>query len=329
MTTITSLESINWEIKPSEFKLTVPGISELQKEMTGTLQMSSNGYVFSVPKKSVTWFKFLGLATYLPIYALIAKSYQLACQCFGSPIPNKGYQDIKHAFHLASIAWKAVIGWEKHSLLDRVEQFALAEIDYNNANRYAELDKKRSDRLLTGFYTAKCMQPEFHKSQYTPPSPLRKRIDELNKKKEELDTALKNILTPHPKGWSLLPAIQDYLANNPYSKWETNQIIDQQEHTESLLSTLNKQLQTTERCEKYATRAILNQQCCPHAIKKASDAIIQTEADVKCCGSTCYKQQRICGVLVKIDCCATRFWALDCFCCVCCFWPDARRCGVI
>ena len=106
----------------------------------------------------------------LPAAGVASAIARIAQNLFGYETPKKELHDLKHTFHLAGIAWKAVIGWEGASLIKRIEEFSLAEIDYNNIDRMAELEKPRSERFRDGLYIAKCMNPFFHKIQYNSPN---------------------------------------------------------------------------------------------------------------------------------------------------------------
>lgn len=165
---MTTLNNIHCQTSPTVFKHTVSKeVTGLEKDVTGTLYLSKDGYVYNGKSKPVLWVKFLGLALSIPLRTLIAKVCSLVQKVFNSNVNDKGSHDLKYMFHISGIAWKGVISWKK-SLRERAAEFSLTELGYNAENITKEMQNRRSDRLLGGFYTAPCMHPLFHKKQTLP-----------------------------------------------------------------------------------------------------------------------------------------------------------------
>lgn len=302
-----------------------PAFSYNKHKLTGTLYLSRQGYVFSFTSKVTIWLKFLGIAIGLPIIAIAAKCNQLFNCCWKGP--KKGLHDLKHSFNLVDIAWKAVIGTGRNNLMNRVEEFALAELDYNHNDRMQALELRRSDRFEKGVYMARCMQPLMHKDQYTVCSRTRKKIEELEKQYTDLSKEYE--YNDRNDSWSTVLYKSVMTEERPYREWSKATIQKTMQENRAQVKTLQDKLQKAERCNKCAFKAIYDQQCCIGAMDSFEDNFVTTEADVKCCGERCYRQQRICGIVYKIDCCATRCWAIDCLCCFCCFWPAGRQACVL
>lgn len=310
---------------PGAFEVQIPaGTNGLKNGLSGTLEVSREGYVYSASSKAVVWLKFLGLGVYLPIKGTVSKCVEIASKCFGCAVPEKGYHDLKHILNLAKIAWKGVLDWDHYSLMERVEEYALSELDYNNSDRASEMSISRSQRFTQGFYVAKCMQPLFHRDQFHSVRTLNGKIEALDQHKKQLAEMLAK-KRAQTEGLGFRKILSYLPSSNPYKDWSIFKIQRTLQEIDEQNNALKEQREASKKCEKYALKSIFKQQYCQHAV----DALVDTQAEVSCCGERCFRQQRICGLLYKIDCCATRCWALDCFCCMCCIWPDAQSVCVI
>lgn len=248
-----NLNTINWNIANSGYttlNVHVPkedtGFAE---SIEGKLDVSPSGLVYSHTPNGVLWLKFLGLATFHTIYEAVQKCRSFAQQLFGSQLSLGAINKLEQTSKLAAIARKAVVYQGGHPLIKRVEEFALAEINYYKGSKtlMQELDRPRSERLSEA-YAARCMQPLFHVRQ----------------------------------------------TSSTYQD-------------------------VAQRCKKYAVNAILHQQGC--ATMACKEMSVETQHEIECCDVMCYKQQKVCGLIYKIDCCALRCWAADLGCFFCCFWP--------
>ena len=253
-----NLEKIDW--KTAQQDTDYSGFSTLNvhvaKETTGLaysidgkLLVSQKGLVYSHTPNTTLWFKFLALASVLTATEIISKCNTLVKSIIGHKRTSHAIKEEDHTAKLASIARHAVVYKDGFRLMKRVEEFALAEINYNKGRHslIEELNKTRVQRF-TGSYAALCMQPLFHVDQ----------------------TAIPNS-------------------------------------------------ELAQRCNKYAVKAILNQNGC--LTRKITEMTVETQREIECCDIMCYKQQKVCGLLYKIDCCALRCWAADLGCFFCCFWP--------
>lgn len=215
----------------------------------GKFHVSRSGLVYSHTSNSTLWLKFLGLATILTLDVALQKCQSLARKLFGGQLSPAKMKEHDHTAKLAAIARRAVVYKGGHPLIKRVEEFALAEINYNKGSKtlFQELKRPRSERLSEN-YQARCMQPLFHVSQ----------------------------------------------ASSTYQD-------------------------VAQRCKKYATNAILYQRGCVTGAYE--DMCVETQHEIEGVGVMCYKQQKVCGLIYKIDCCALRCWAAKLGCCFCCLWP--------
>jgi hypothetical protein len=318
------LESVNFgRAGPVDHFVSVPRTySHLSETITGSLHVSRTGHVYSGRSMPLAWIKFLGLAVGLPIYSVIKRCCEAVKGMFGKPRETKGFSDIPHACHLSSIAWRAVVGAGRQTLWERVEEFGLAEIDYNNRYRMLELDIPRASRFALGTYAAPCMQPLFHKTQFTAPTTLTNRIEQLRKELSQLQ----DVYNPRPIGMDF-NGVRDLYGSftNPFKNLPTNKVISEIESRQALISVLDQQQTRAQRCQRYAYQAIFNQQCCPSV--KAE--VVQT-TEVECCNSVCYKHQKACGGLIhKVECLGLSCIALNCLCFSCCFLPSNMSCCVI
>lgn len=317
-----NLNAIDWTHLPGPAQLKVhasPASTGLPYNVEGSLHISKNGYVYSLSSAPVLWLKFLGLATALSLSGIGLKCSLIGRHILQRPVSQEKNKGLQHIWHLAGIAGRAVIGVEDYSLIERVEQFALSEIDHNNANRQNELDLPRSLRLTSGAYIAKCMQPLFHVEQAQLPIKLSTAIAHLETERSSLQQELRSRQTTTTKVRRLLHAFNPL---NVHTNLSNDQIEEQLRGIETKLTKKKKQQDVAERCNKYATLAILKQQS---ALTQAlKDAVVDTQAEVECCNILCYRQQKICGLLHRIECCATKCWAIDLACCFCCFWPEGR-----
>lgn len=300
------------------------GFKQLKEPLAGALYVSRQGYVYSAPSKTVLWLKLAGLALSIPLLGIAKKCVALFKQCFGCAVPQKGFHDLKHVFHLSGIAWKGLLGGCGKPLAERAEEYALAELDYNYSDRGAIFMEHRSMRLEREKYSAICMQPLFHINHCKIASKIRPRIESLEKSIADLKQELQ--ARKNKSDTSLRTSFINFVVGNerPYKTWSLRDINKLLSDSEAELAKLKKQGEISERCHQYAYKAIYSQQCCPKAAQCTEDNFVTTQADVKFCGERCYRQQRICGILYKIDCCFTRCWALDCLCCFCCLWPEGR-----
>src|SRR5262249_46252786 len=146
---------------------------------------------------------------------------------------------------------------------------------------------------------------------------LQNKIQALKQKKEGMEEELRRRQTNgvHSFIKSLI------LAPTTYESWDTATLIERRDNCAQLIEQQEKLLERSKRCYRYVTQALVNQQSC--APKKAKVVTITIKEDGITC-DPCLRQERICGCIYKIDCCATRCWAVHCLCCICCFWPDAR-----
>lgn len=297
--------------------------SKFNDRLYGELYVSENKFVYSTISKTIVWFKFLGIGLGLPLIALAAKVKELVSRCFKKPVPSKGFHDWQHSGKLISIAWKAVLGLGRFSILEDVDKFGLAELDYNNPDRIKELDKTRSARLANGVYLAKCMHPLFHESQFTAPQPLRKQLEQERILRTEVEKSLQIKTTPKESSWSpqaLFNSLNSFL--DPYPNKTVNQLTFELMRLNNQILAKEILLDRSVKCDHYAREAILKQQSvCQNAT--------ETVEECTCCNITCYKHQQVCGLIHKIDCCGTRCWAIDCLCCMFCFWPDGQQVCVI
>src|SRR5262249_931680 len=149
------------------------------------------------------------------------------------------------------------------------------------------------------------------------------KIEALKQKKEGMEEELRRRTNGIPFLNKLI------LAPTAYESWETAKLIERRDSCAELIEQQEKLLERSKRCYRYATQALLSQQSCAPKKAKVSASVINKEDELTCDGKPCFRQERICGCIYKIDCCATRCWAVDCLCCFCCFWPDARACCII
>ncbi len=363
----TMLDTINWQ-RVGRFELTVPKeLSPSYDKISGQLYLSRRGYMYATVSKPVVWLKFLGLALALPFVGVAKKIGELVQRCFGEHACSKGLHDLKHTFHLAGIAFKAVI---TGSIFERVEEFALAELDYNSKSREQELDKPRSYRFEEGVYVARCMQPLFHEKQYMAPKLASDKLAALQGEHKQLQAkqprliklqktlqrvlAAKEALPPATEPvekasclrqggileglYHTVSSLASYVLpvsdEEKYKDCSLEEIAEELQHVgvdlleveRDLLAVQNKidgtelLIHLAKRCQKYAVHAIFKQQCVPKG---------EVVDECKVCDQTCYRHEQICGLVHKVDCCATRCWALDCFFCICCFWPEGRHCCMI
>lgn len=330
-----NVNNVNWTTipYPNQIKVHVPREQTgLQESVQGTLDISSNGFVYALPSKRVTWLKFLGLTTYLSFTGAALKCKHIANRIFHKPIDEKEVKDLKHIFKLATISGDAVIGKYGMSMNERVEQFALTEIEYNAFQRFGndnsrtemEMDISRSVRLTSGVYVAKCMQPLFHVDQSKHPPGLSENLQILRSQRHALNDEL-NRRANRNIALDFLSFLG--LTEGSFPNLTDNQIRTRIQDLDDSILTKEKVLQSSQRCNKYAAIAILNQQGC--LTQSVKEALITETEEVECCGIMCYRQQKICGLLYKIECCATRCWAINCLCCTCCLWPEGRSLSII
>ena len=304
------LDDIQYYTVPGLIGITVPeNRCGQNKPISGQLYLSQQEYFYAGVSKPVIWLKFAGLTIILPFMVCAHKCHQLFKCCFGKQVSAKGLHDLSHAKKLYSIAFKAVIGWGKDSLFESVEKFALAELDYNNGNRSDELDKPRSQRFKQGYYVARCMQPLFHKKALDHTQTLRTRIEHLSVCKDQMEDSLRR-----------KRKLQENASTYPYAEFSKEQLVAGLEEVNSQLKAAKQFFEASERCQKYAVQAILSQQ------SYISDSYIKSSVREEKIG---YKHDKYCGCIYKVDCCAVRCWAIDCFCCMCCIFPEGRSCGVI
>lgn len=329
-----NIENVNWKAFHQTFKdgtstsikvHVSPKFTGLPESVEGTFDVSDKGFVYSLSSKKVLWLKFLGLAAYLSVSGAVAKCKYIALSLFKQPVDEKKQNDLKHIFKLAAIAGNAVIGKGECSLKDRVEEFAMEEINYNRGSLSVEeeLDRPRSHRF-TGSYIAKCMQPLFHVKQARSPEKLDEYIAAIKKTINDLHVELEE----RPKRTDYFEYTKMFsLKSRPYTGLSKTDIDESLKTLEEKLQKKERQLDVSQRISKYATYAILQQQGC--LTQTFKNMAVDTQAEVECCGFMCYKQQQICGLIYKIDCCALQCFAMDCFCCFCCFWPAGRQACLI
>lgn len=318
-----NINGINWPQQAAgTLEIHVPSEQTgLQESIHGTLKISPEGFVYSLSSKPVLWLKFLGLSAYLSFWSTTLACKIASQKFFGQKIAKNDIIEARHLYNLATIAEKALLGSGHKTLYDRVEQFALAEIDFNNPSREDEMRRARSIRLTHGLYIARCLQPLFHKEQWVNPTVLATQIDNLQKEKDNLIQARIQSKTSKP-AYELLGFISFSTSNlDPYEIEERLATVNAQ------LDGKKNQLHMSERCHKYATAAILSQQWC--ITQACKNTTVETQVEVECCNMMCYKQQKICGILYKIDCLAMRCWALHFQCCLCCLWPIGRSITII
>lgn len=350
-------------LQPSNFKVVLPTeVTGLQNVVSGTLTLSRRGYIYSTQSDSVLSFKLFALILYLPLKAVICKCSQIAKSIFGYTTPQKGYHDFNHIFHLVSIASKGLSGMTVFK--ESIEEFALAELAYNSPSGIAETSlAPRSKRFYEGVYAATCLQPLFHKDEYQPVkigslskidfqicdnekkqifnnSQKQKILTAMERAGEEVEEKIKGERRFCRRMYSLFSQrmtslfFQNEFLNIDPKKLEEelttvnqnqSQLLEQhsilKKEFGSLEERRQKQHLIKERCQKYALTAILNQECIS---PRTCDGVIETTADFTCCGYTLYREQKICGLLHKIDCCGSRCWAINCLCCVCCIFPEGR-----
>lgn len=75
-----------------------------------------------------------------------------------------------------------------------------------------------------------------------------------------------------------------------------------------------------EKCDRYVRATIADQQ--PKMPWFRSDV-----EECTVCSFPCYRAERNCGCIYKIDCCAQRCYAIDLLCCFLCFWPEGECAG--
>ena len=157
----------------------LPNPKKVNEGLTGTLYLSKSGYVYNGQSRSALWIKFLGLGVSLPFRILIGKVCNIFKRFANMPTNEKGAHDARHMLKLSSIAWKGVFGGNR-SLKDRAVCYSMEELDYNSKDSLSELEKPRSQRILKGYYTARCMHPLFHQKQIQPK--LVEQMEQLEKK---------------------------------------------------------------------------------------------------------------------------------------------------
>lgn len=295
----------------------------LSANVVGTLQLSPKGFVYADAPKPVLWIKFLGLATSLSFSGVFTKCKHIANAIFDRPVTAEASNALKHRFHLASIAGKAIVGKGDKPIMKRVEQFALAELNFNcrSGSVIEELNLPRSERFASGNYVARCMQPLLHRDQVLPP--LQQQIDSLNKQIADLSYELSQ---RSPQNGFLPGIMGRYIYSRPYKEVDLPKIRKMLDVAKSERAKKQAQQICAQRVNRYAANAIMNQ---AGYLKQAlRDTVVETQADVKCGEFTCYKQEKICGLLYKIDCCFLRCWAVDCGCCKCCLSPDLNCCMI-
>jgi len=126
----------------------------------------------------------------------------------------------------------------------------------------------------------------------------------------------------------LQPLFYNSQARDPDELQEELNVLKSQSNcNKAQISSKEQQIEVSKRCHKYAVQAIINQQSCFSTGLRNLGA--QETDEVECCNIMCYRSQKICGLLYKIDCCASRCWAIDCICCFCCFWPEGRTAVIL
>lgn len=313
-------------------------MAQTNNDIRGTLHLSSKGYVYSPGSRRLVWWKFTALCVYLPLHQLTCTISQVFRSVFSDADPRGLKEYSRHLASLKEIAWRALAADNQDDLISFVEEFAFAELKYNcssvggkPSNVGQELAKKRSERLASGSYIAPCMQPLFHKNEYIEGSASRLNALEQDIASLESDLRLvsaaagKNETSP-AVGFGLWQSISNIFDTNPYSKKSESELQSLRQFFEwqraakmALLKEAKIKHLKSEQCEKYARIAVLAQMGMLGHIK---DATVVTR-EVTCCGSVCYRDDQVCGILHRIECCASRCWALDCFCYFCCIWPEA------
>lgn len=325
----------------------------------GQLYLGQNEYVYSTVSNSVVWLKFLGIGIALPFIYVAKKICAFINKCQGYYVPEKGFHDFKHVWNLSSMAWKAVTRCSgTDSILEDVEKFSLAEIDYNNKNRNDEMQRPRSVRLQNGVYLAKCMHPLFHRHEYREPTKARERLEVIKAEEVSLRESL-NRRTEQPTGWtmSMFNSVKQWAQPDPYKELRQDEIehlLFKKLQDHQRLSAL---IDRGERCQKYINSVIASQQtCCDPAPQPTTNTvIIQSDQLDTCCDPatnavtiqsnqfvlasseecscfdvSVYRHEQVCGCIHKVDCCATRCFAIDCLpFCFCCFWPDTQQCCIL
>src|SRR5262249_3227248 len=150
-------------------------------------------------------------------------------------------------------------------------------------------------------YVARCMQPLLHRDQVLPP--LQQQIDSLKKQITDLSYELSQ---RSPQN-GYLPGFMGYLYSRPYKEVDESEIRKMLTAAKDERAKKQAQQLYAQRVNRYAANAIMNQ---AGYLKQAlRDTVVETQAEVKCGDFTCYKQEKICGLLYKIDCCFLRCWA--------------------
>ncbi|NGX43811.1 MAG: hypothetical protein K940chlam7_02116 [Chlamydiae bacterium] len=317
-----ALSNIHSVTAPSTISHSIPkATTKLEKDLTGTLYLSKSGYVYNGQSRSVLWIKFLGLGLSLPFRILITKVCNLFKRLFKKPINEKGSHDSIHMLDLSRTAWKGFFGW-KMTLKERADQYSMKELDYNTKSRENEMEKVRSQRILSGFYTARCMHPLFHKDQVQPNlveqlTQLEKKFN-LYKKVYDYNSYREQGLWSYTK-WANKNADPDFREMRKIEKKPLHELKTVMDKTLQELQN-DPELQKINRLRGYCNISVINQNPCRRSKNKIMDTLFQ-EDKVGTDNADWYKNKRFCCIH-KIDFCdSITCWAIDCMCCIICCVP--------
>lgn len=322
---MSQLSNIHQFDQPTAFHHTVlKENTGLKEHLTGKLYHSREGYIYNDQPTSVLWIKFLGLGLSVPLRIVIAKVVNVFKRVFNIAIPIKGAHHTKHMLRLTGIAWKGVFGWKK-TLQERAAEYSIAELKYNSSDIAGKLDRPRSRRIKTGYYTALCMHPLFHKSQIREGL-----IGEIMK--AEKDLRLHQLFLPRKQAkergvFSYFKAsIKDaFFGIHPNTFNAINHLTAEeieasiQKFREFLNS---EEVSKTRRLLRYADITVINKHTLPIPREKVLDKIYQ-ETTIAPEEKEWFKHQRCCGSIHRIECCdSITCWAIECMCCVICCIPN-------
>jgi hypothetical protein len=302
-------------------------------DVRGVLHLQASGYLYSPGKRTTVWWNFLALCFYTSAHVIALRISHLFGRVFLLEDRQRIKRSLEHMSCLRALAWKAVAAGDQDDLINHVEAFAMAELRFNNPDIGKELAKSRSMRFQEGIYLARCMQPLFHKADYLKGSPVQATVLEAELKKlQEKQGLIQDALdcqSDHTfsRWWSTAKSL---LSSNPYKELDALQLAAAHQDSKVLETQFTSKLRInqnyrkqSELCSKYAKMAVLAQMGLMGRIK---DLTVTTQ-EWKCFDLTVLRHDQICGILHRVECCATACWALDCYCCYCCVWPDAQAMG--
>lgn len=311
-------------------------ISGFDREVEGRLYLSQTGYIHAAQARPVLRIKLLGLAVSLPIRAIVNKIIKTVRFLFGAEITSRGAYDFSHMLRLSGIAWKGVVGWKK-TLAERASQFALAELDSNFEDRAEGMSESRSERLKNGYYAAPCLHPICKQEDYS-------RSSGIDLKNLRLQNKLGGLIGERKYRQKTRGTLLQRLSAMGMERIESYTEMDDEALSERITRIerlIEQNNQLSGRVKKYADIAVVRQQGClrikaaaSRAFKASSEtissALVEETAKVDCCGTTCYREKRICCCVYQIECCEDfTCWAIDCICCMLCFSPATGDCCLV